>query len=104
MARNFKELEDKMLAKMTPERRAAYELRLARDLAQIRLSHMRKVRELSQVALAEKLGTDQGSISRLEKQGDMYLSTLRSYVEGVGGKLELRAVFPNQVMTLDVGE
>jgi predicted transcriptional regulator len=104
MATNFKVLRDELHAKMTPAQLAARNASVARELAQIRLSQMRKVRELSQVALAEKLGTDQGSISRLEKQGDMYLSTLRSYVEGVGGKLELRAVFPGQIMTLDVGE
>ena len=104
MARNFKELQDALYAKMTPERRAAHEKRVAEHLAKIRLSQMRSARELSQAALAEKLGKDQGSISRMEKQDDMNLSTLRRYVEGLGGELELRAVFPDQVMTLEVGE
>jgi len=38
---------------------------------------------------------DQGNISRLEKRTDMYLSTLRRYVEAMGGVLEIRAVFPD---------
>ncbi len=104
MARKFREMPDALDKKLTPAQRAASSKRLAKSLAQIELSHMRKARDLSQVALAAKLGTDQGSISRMEKQGDMYLSTLRSYVEAVGGKLELRAVFPGQIMTLEVGE
>ncbi len=104
MARKFKILSDALDAKMTPAELAAYRARLARDIEQVRISQMRKARELSQVALAAKLGTDQGSISRMEKQGDMYLSTLRSYVEAAGGKLELHAVFPNQTMTLEVGD
>jgi len=104
MARKFKELSDALDAKMTPEQRTASKARLTANLARIELSQMRKARELSQVALAAKLGTDQGSISRMEKQGDMYLSTLRNYVEAAGGHLELHAVFPEQVITLEVSE
>jgi DNA-binding XRE family transcriptional regulator len=104
MARNFSELEGKMLAKMTPARRAEYRERVAKDTAQIRLSEVRKTRKLSQAALAAKMGTDQGSISRIEKGGDLYLSTLRSYVESIGGRLEARVVFPDQTITLKVGD
>jgi DNA-binding transcriptional regulator YiaG len=102
MAKNFRELEEKLFAKLTPEQRAESDRRVAQMVARVRLQQMRKARELSQVAIAEKLGTDQGSISRMEQQADMLLSTLRNYVEGAGGKLELRAVFPDQTMTLEV--
>jgi len=37
----------------------------------------------------------------MEKRSDMYLSTLRSYVEAMGGQLEIRAVFPNGEVVLE---
>ena len=46
--------------------------------------------------LAETLGVGQDTISRLEKRSDMLLSTLRHYVESVGGRLALVATFPDQ--------
>ncbi|WP_080366213.1 helix-turn-helix domain-containing protein [Burkholderia pseudomallei] len=42
------------------------------------------------------LGVGQDTISRLEQRSDMLLSTLRRYIEGMGGKLELVAQFPNR--------
>ncbi len=60
------------------------------------LKDLRKASHQTQVDLAEALGVGQDTISRLEKRGDMLLSTLRHYVESVGGKLELVATFPNR--------
>lgn len=51
---------------------------------------------LDQEDLAAALGVGQDTISRLEKRSDMLLSTLRHYVESMGGKLELIAQFPNR--------
>jgi DNA-binding XRE family transcriptional regulator len=102
MARNFKELQEKLYAKMTPEQRAEHEARLAKDIAKVRLNQLRQARELTQAALAAKLGTDQGSISRLEQQADFYISTLRNYIEGTGGHLEMLAVYPDHTVSLDV--
>jgi Fe-S cluster biogenesis protein NfuA len=45
---------------------------------------------------------DQGNISKLEQRTDMYLSTLRSYVEAMGGALEIRAVFPDGDVKIDL--
>ena len=55
-----------------------------------------------QTRLAELLNVDQGSVSEMEKRTDMYLSTLRSYVEAMGGTLEARAVFPDGEMKIDM--
>ncbi|MBI4261223.1 MAG: XRE family transcriptional regulator [Actinobacteria bacterium] len=46
--------------------------------------------------LAGALGVSQANVSRVEREGDVYLSTLRNYVSALGGKLELRAVFPDE--------
>jgi predicted transcriptional regulator len=55
---------------------------------------MRKAIGLTQQDLAARLVTGQGSVSKLEHAADMYLSTLRKYVEALGGELHLVASFP----------
>jgi hypothetical protein len=50
---------------------------------------------MTQVALAKKLQMVQPSVSRLERQADLYVSTLRRYVEALGGRLEISAIFPD---------
>ncbi|MDP3616273.1 MAG: XRE family transcriptional regulator, partial [Rhodoferax sp.] len=52
--------------------------------------------EQTQQDLAAALGVRQDTISRLEKRSDMLLSTMRRYVEAMGGTLELVAQFPNR--------
>jgi predicted transcriptional regulator len=98
MARNFRELE----AKMSPESRARVAARVKEELAQMPLHQLRNAREMTQTRLAELLEMDQGNISKLEQRTDMYLSTLRSYVEAMGGALEIRAVFPDGVVKIDL--
>ena len=63
-------------------------------IAAMPLYELRQARHLSQEQLATVLEKKQGSISRIEKQTDMYISTLRSYIEAMGGKLEIIARFP----------
>jgi hypothetical protein len=46
--------------------------------------------------------SDQGDISKLEQRTEMYLSTLRSQVEAMGGALEIRAVFPEGDVEIDL--
>jgi predicted transcriptional regulator len=98
MARNFRELE----AKMSPESRARVAARVKEELALMPLRQLRRAREMTQTRLAELLEMDQGNISKLEQRTDMYLSTLRSYVEAMGGALEIRAVFPDGVVKIDL--
>lgn len=66
------------------------------------LKELRKGAQRTQEELAEQLGVGQDTISRLEKRRDMLLSTLRHYVECVGGELALVVTFPDQhVVVLD---
>jgi DNA-binding XRE family transcriptional regulator len=104
MAKNFRVLKEALDAKRTPEERAERKARFAKEIAKIRLTQLRQARKLTQAALAAKMGTDQGSISRLEQQADFYISTLRSYIEGTGGRLEMQAVYPDRCVALDVGK
>ncbi|MFA7269222.1 MAG: helix-turn-helix domain-containing protein [Sterolibacterium sp.] len=84
---------DDVMAALPAKRRAKIEQR-AQELAT--LKDLRQAVEQTQEDLAAALGVGQDTISRLEQRSDMLLSTLRRYVEGMGGKLELVAQFPNR--------
>lgn len=62
----------------------------------IDLAELRRRRGLTQVQLAERLGITQGNVSMIERRRQLYLSTLQEYVEALGGRLELTAVFPDE--------
>ena len=59
------------------------------------LRALRKIAGKAQADIAAALKIKQPSVSKIEKQADMYLSTLRSYVEAVGGELELLVKLPS---------
>ena len=84
---------DDVLAALPKERQQRVEAR-AMELAT--LKDLRLAAQQTQEQLAATLGVGQDTISRLEKRSDMLLSTLRHYVESMGGKLELVAQFPNR--------
>jgi len=86
MAKKFSDLR----AKMTPEAQ-----KRAAAMAQTMLAEMRQARGLSQKMLAEVLQVQQPSIAKIEKRTDMYLSTLRSHIEAMGGELDIVARFPD---------
>ena len=68
----------------------------------VRLGQLREARQMTQQQVAEVLGSSQANVSKIERRQDLYLSTLSEYVEALGGHLELRAVFPDQVVAIDV--
>ena len=86
-----------ILATFTPEQRARIEAR-GRELIQeaLTVQELRKAQSLMRKALARKLGVKQESVSNLEARSDLLISTLRGYVEAMGGKLELIVSFPGR--------
>jgi hypothetical protein len=80
--------------KSSPEVRARLKREADAELERIGFHKLRQARQQTQVAIAQKLKIAQGSVSRMERQSDFLLSTLREYVDALGGQLELRAVFP----------
>ena len=89
-------LEDK-LAQLPGARRARVEARAAELIAEeMTLRDLRRALDQTQVRLARRLGVNQETVSRLEKRSDMLLSTLRGYVEAMGGELDLVARFPDR--------
>jgi transcriptional regulator with XRE-family HTH domain len=98
MTRNYRELQAELEARPDhAELAAAAKARLeAEDEAYFRrLTELRQARALTQVTVAEKLHMAQPTVSRLERQADFYVSTLRRYIEALGGRLEIHASFPD---------
>jgi DNA-binding XRE family transcriptional regulator len=89
-------LKDK-LNKLNSQRRKKVEARAAQLIAEeITRRELRQARKLTQVRLAKALGITQDGVSRLEKRADLLLSTLRQYMEAMGGTLSLIAEFRNR--------
>jgi len=70
----------------------------------MRLQALREARAQSQGALAAILHVSQANISRIERQGDLKLSTLERYIEALGGRLEVRAIFGDEHVVLLGGD
>lgn len=90
MARNFKELE----SRMRPEALIRVKARAKEMMAEMLLSEIRREVGVTQEELAATLGIKQPSLSRLEAQDDMQISTLRRLIAALGGELEIIAHLP----------
>ena len=91
MAKSFDELVKRTTTKKTLQRAAA---RTRELLGELLLSEIRERAGKSQRQVADTLGIKQPSLSKLEKQSDMQISTLRRIVNALGGELEVSARFP----------
>jgi plasmid maintenance system antidote protein VapI len=98
MAKSFNELVKRTTTKKTRQRAAA---RTRELLGELLLSEIRELAGKSQQQVAEVLGMKQPSLSKLEKQSDMQISTLRRIVNALGGELEVVAKFPTGKVKLD---
>ena len=93
MGRNLNDL----IATLPPEQQAAIDARYQELKHEVEgLRELRQIAGKAQADIASALNIKQPSVSKIEKQTDMYLSTLRSYVEAVGGKLELTVKLPER--------
>lgn len=69
------------------------------------LAELRRELDLTQAAVAERLEVSQENVSQIERgAADMRLSTLSRYVEALGGRLEIKAAFPERTVELQVGK
>jgi hypothetical protein len=88
---------EQVLAKESEETQRWVEKRAAELIAEeLNLRELRRLRKLTQARLSRKLKIGQEGVSRIEKRSDLYISTLRSFVEGVGGKLSLVVELPDR--------
>lgn len=88
---------DERLAKLPAARRRKVERRYLELLAEeMRLDELRRVLGLTQAAMARKLKVNQPRVSKIENKPDATLEAMRNYVEALGGRLEVVAVFDNR--------
>jgi DNA-binding Xre family transcriptional regulator len=98
MAKSF----DKLVKRTTTKKmRAKAAARAQVLLGELVLSEVRQLACKSQQELAAALGIKQPSVSKLEKQSDMQISTLRKIVKALGGELEVLAKFPSGIVKID---
>ena len=92
---------DQVINGLPPERRSKIAARTQQLIAEeMALRRLRQARDLTQQRMAKLLHIDQAGISKLESRSDMLLSTLRGYVEAMGGSLRLVAEFPDGIAEL----
>ena len=94
-----------VLDNLSPERRQQVETRAAELIAEeMTLRDLRKARALTQAKMADLLQIRQDNVSRIERRTDLMLSTLRGYLEAMGGELNLIVEFkdrpPVEIMEL----
>ena len=87
---------DQVVSSLPPAQRAKIAARASQLLNEEKaLRQLRVARELTQQSMAKLMGVGQADISKIENRADMLLSTLRSYVEAMGGSLRMVVEFPD---------
>jgi predicted XRE-type DNA-binding protein len=97
MAKSFNTLKNKLSA----ESRIRIEERVNTALAEMPLAELRQARKFTQQQIAETMNIKQASVSKMEGQTDMYISTIRKFIEAMGGELEIVAKFPEGSVKVD---
>jgi DNA-binding transcriptional regulator YiaG len=96
MAKSFRELRKKM----SPERQARAKARTDEMLAELALQELRQALNLTQEEVAAAMQMNQGAVSKMEHQSDIYVSTLRKFISAMGGQLKLVASFPDREVVI----
>jgi hypothetical protein len=94
--RSFAELR----ARLSPEAQAKTEAEAQRLGEEMDLAEVRRALKLSQEEIGQTLQIKQGSVAKIEKRTDMYVSTLRRFIEAMGGELEIVARFPDHAVKI----
>jgi DNA-binding transcriptional regulator YiaG len=94
--RKFSELRERM----TPESRARSDTKAAALNREMDLAELRRAQTLSQETIAQTLHVGQAAVAKIEKRTDMYVSTLRRFIEAMGGELEITARFPDHTVRI----
>jgi DNA-binding XRE family transcriptional regulator len=93
----FRRLAEKIDA--DPARRAGVD-----EHKRVMLAELRQSLDLTQTELAETLQVTQRGVSHVEHEANPRLTTLSDYVNALGGRLELRAVFDDRTVELSLPE
>jgi predicted XRE-type DNA-binding protein len=90
MAKSFSNLKNKL----SDESKARIQKHIENALQEMPLAELRQARMYTQQQIADALKIKQASVSKMEGQADMYISTMRKFIEAMGGELEIIAKFP----------
>jgi DNA-binding XRE family transcriptional regulator len=100
MAKTFQRLSAKVNSDPRRRERVEEQKRAIGDA--LGLGNLRETFGATQQEMASALGVSQANVSRLERQQDLYLSSLEAYVAALDGHLEIAAVFPDRRVNLEV--
>ena len=100
MAKSFSTLKNKM--SLTAQK--VVEEKTSQLLKEVLLHEIREQLHITQEDMATKLNTKQANVSRTERRRDMKLSTLKRYIEAMGGELDIVAKFASNEVHLNVKE
>jgi|GEM_PF-1756509 len=89
-----------LVRRLPPERRQRIQTGVRRDLERMLLGELRRLSGVTQVELAKALGIKQPTLSRLESQEDMQISTLQRIVRALGGEVQIVATLPTGMVDL----
>ncbi len=89
----MKTLDDILQEQFTTEQRTEITRKAKEKIATIRLKHVRKAHHVTQKALAQSMGLSQSALSELERRPNITLNVLQRYIEALGGRVEIRAIF-----------
>jgi DNA-binding XRE family transcriptional regulator len=100
--KNFRILREQLEARLESDPEARAEMDVGRQALRdaLALAALREERGLTQADVAHALHVTQANVSQVEHKEDLYLSTLSKYVQALGGRLELKAVFADRVIDL----
>src|SRR5690242_17769233 len=102
MARKWKEVRGNVREDLVEKYQQESEIEEA--AFEMTLAELRRAREFTQVELASVVGVTQAQVSRIERQTDLYLSTLAGYLSAMGGELVILGRFPDKSVRLNIGE
>ncbi len=87
-------------SRMAPEAKTKAEAEAERLGEEMDLAEVRRALKLSQEEIGQTLQIGQGSVAKIEKRADMYVSTLRRFIEAMGGELEIVARFADHAVKI----
>ncbi len=97
MAKKLKQLEEKM----SPESLSRSQAKAEAMMTAMALAELRQALKLSQEDIAAAMKINQPAVSKIEKNTDMFINTLRRYIEAMGGELDITARFNDREIRIN---
>jgi ribosome-binding protein aMBF1 (putative translation factor) len=91
----------KLREKMSPESRGRALARTNEMLVETAIQDLKKALDLTQEQVAEAMQMNQAAVSKMEHQSDIYVSTLRKFIEALGGHVKIVASFPDREVVIN---